>query len=131
MILRNSFLYSSLTGTWLLSVVLLVCLPFTAVGQSPRTADDFNNRGLQRQNQGDLDGAIEDYTKALSLKATAKVHAVAYNNRANARLAKNDIDGAVADYGKAIELQPMDFENYYNRGIDKHLMPPSPTSQKP
>jgi tetratricopeptide (TPR) repeat protein len=106
----------SLHTLWFFGVCLITCLPFTTYSQSLRTAVDYNNRGLERQDQGDIEGAIEDYTKALSLKANAKVLAVTYNNRANARLRKNDLDGAVADYGKAIELQPMDFENYYNRG---------------
>ena len=117
MIQRNGLLSSALQliAIWLLGFVLVIAFPFTSVSQTPRTAEDYNNRGLQRQSGGDLDGAIEDYTKALSVKANAKVHAVAHNNRANARLAKSDIDGAIADYGKAIELQPMDFENYYNQ----------------
>ncbi len=38
-------------------------------GQTPRTAEDYNTRGLERQNNGDLEGAIEDYSKAISLKA--------------------------------------------------------------
>jgi hypothetical protein len=34
---------------------------FVAVGaswQNPKTAEEYNNRGLDRQNSGDLDGAI-------------------------------------------------------------------------
>ena len=102
----------------LLACLLIVgCVAGYASAQSPRTAEDYNNRGLERQNRGDIDGAIEDYTKALTIKDKTVVHATAYNNRANARLNKNDVDGAIADYGKAIELQPNNFENYYNRGI--------------
>jgi len=43
--------------------------------QTPKTAEDYNNRGLDRQNNGDLEGAIADYTKTLSLKAPAIVRA--------------------------------------------------------
>jgi tetratricopeptide (TPR) repeat protein len=85
--------------------------------QDPKTAQDYNNRGLDRQNSGDLDGAIADYTKALSLKAQAFILATIYNNRANAFMARNNFAEAVADYGSAIKLQPSNFENYYNRGI--------------
>ena len=30
---------------------------------------------------------------------------------------KNDLEGAISDYTKAIEVQPNDYENYYNRGV--------------
>ena len=32
-------------------------------------------------------------------------------------MAKNDLAAAIDDYGRAIELQPANFENYFNRGI--------------
>jgi tetratricopeptide (TPR) repeat protein len=98
-------------------VFLLTCHASLLQAQAPKTAEDYNNRGLEKQSHGDLDGAIEDYTKAVSLKAKPIITATAYNNRANARLSKNDFAGAIADYGKAIELQPDNYENYYNRGV--------------
>jgi tetratricopeptide (TPR) repeat protein len=79
--------------------------------QNPKTAEDYNNRGLDRQNSGDLDGAITDYTKALSFKTIAAVQATIYNNRANAFMAKNDLAAAIADYSSAIQLQPSNYEN--------------------
>ena len=91
--------------------VLFVVLIGYSNGQTPRTAEDYNNRGLDRQNKGDIDGAIEDYTKAISLKGKSITLATAYNNRANARMSKNDLDGAIEDYSKAIEIQPDNFEN--------------------
>ena len=109
--------------TSLLSLTITVVLigwtsaSVVALPQSPKTAEDYNNRGLDRQNKGDLEGAIADYTKALSLKAIPMVLATIYNNRANAFMAKNDLAAAIADYGSAIKLQPSNFENYYNRGI--------------
>ena len=83
----------------------------TALAQTPRTAEEYNNRGLDRQNSGDLDGAIADYTKALSLKGKPIAIATIYNNRANAYMAKNDFAAAVADYGTAIQLQPDNFRH--------------------
>src|SRR5829696_8982108 len=99
---------------------LLLCLALAVVfasWQDPKTAEEYNNRGLDRQNSGDLAGAIADYTKALSLKAKPAIMATIYNNRANAFMAQNDLAAAIADYGSAIQLQPSDFENYYNRSI--------------
>src|ERR1700682_2263070 len=74
--------------------------------QTPRTAEDYNNRGLERQGKGDIEGAIDDYTKAIALKARPNTIAIAYNNRANARMSKSDLEGAISDYSKAIEIQP-------------------------
>jgi len=89
----------------------------TKLGQNTRTAEDYNNRGLERQGKGDLEGAIDDYTKAVALKARPSTIATAYNNRANARMSKNDLEGAISDYSKAIELQPGESENFYDRGV--------------
>src|SRR5262252_2955447 len=97
--------------------VVVVASFLAASGQQLKTAEDYNNRGLEKQGKGDLDGAIEDYTAALAMKARPSTLAAAYNNRANARTSKNDLAGAVADYSKAIELEPANEENYYNRGV--------------
>jgi tetratricopeptide (TPR) repeat protein len=92
--------------------IAVVFISWTSVpAQTPKTAEDYNNRGFDRQNSGDLDGAIADYTKALSLKAPPIIIATTYNNRANALMAKNDFAAAAADYGSAIQLQPENFEN--------------------
>ena len=40
----------------------------SAFSQTPKTAEDFNNRGVSRRSKGDVEGAIEDFTKAISLK---------------------------------------------------------------
>jgi tetratricopeptide (TPR) repeat protein len=98
-------------------LLILVIAAVSTSWQTPKTAEDYNNRGLDRQNSGDLDGAIADYTKALSLKANPITLATIYNNRANAFMNKNDLAAAIADYGSAINLAPTNFENYYNRGI--------------
>ena len=73
-----------------------------AWSQSPKTAEDYNNRGLERQNRGDLDGAIADYTKTIELDPT---HALAYANRGvvKALLKKPD---ASADFEAAFRLNP-------------------------
>ena len=98
---------------YFLTALFLVGAFSISNAQSLKTAEEYNNRGLEKQGRGDIDGAIADYTSAVSLKAKASTLATAYNNRANARISKNDLDGAIADYSKAIELQPADEENYY------------------
>jgi tetratricopeptide (TPR) repeat protein len=83
---------------------------------SPKTADDFSNRGFARQNKGDLDGAIQDYNQALNLDPR---NVEALYRRGLARQAKGDPDGALADYNQAIDLSPKQADAYSNRAFIK------------
>ena len=90
--------------TRLLLNLILAFIISAAQTPSPRTAEQYNDRGLERQNKGETEAAIEDFSKAISLRPPALLLAAVYYNRANARLSKNDLEGAVADYSKAIEI---------------------------
>ena len=92
--------------TILIVFVLSLTVSFAAFGQTPKTAEDYNNRGLERQAKGDIAGAIEDYTTAITHAGRPEHLTVFYFNRANARVAKEDWDGAIADYAKSIEFAP-------------------------
>ena len=72
----------------------------------------YFKRGLAKQRQTDLDGAIADYTEAIQLRPNL---AFAYNNRGNAKTAKGDIDGGIADYTEAIRINPNDVSYYVSR----------------
>jgi tetratricopeptide (TPR) repeat protein len=54
-----------------------------SLGQKSEKASDYYNRGLQKQDSGDLEGALAAYDKALELQPRL---AEAYNNRANIKL---------------------------------------------
>ena len=56
-------------------------------------------------NTGDLDAAIDDYSKSISL---APENAWVYSVRGAAYGAKGDLDAAIDDYSKAISLNPED-----------------------
>src|SRR5271166_1832460 len=86
-----------------------------AIKLKPDSAEAYYSRGNAKDDKGDSDGAIADYTKAIELKPD---YAEAYYNRGVAKKAKSDFDGAIADYTKAIELKP-DMAAYYNRGNAK------------
>jgi tetratricopeptide (TPR) repeat protein len=62
----------------------------------------YNNRGLVKKIEGDLEGAIEDYTKAIQLKSN---YVDAYYNRGDAKRAKGDMDGAIANHTKAMQIK--------------------------
>lgn len=63
----------------------------------------YHNRSMMRLQSKDIDGALDDLNKAVSINPKV---AEIYNGRAIARLQKGDSDGALADYEKAIELKP-------------------------
>src|SRR6266550_2684360 len=64
---------------------------------------DLVNRGIEKGKNGDLDGAISDYTRAIELKPD---YARAYYNRAVTKQAKGDTAGAKADFKAAEKLDP-------------------------
>jgi tetratricopeptide (TPR) repeat protein len=74
----------------------------------------FNNRGIARNDKGDIEGAIADSDEAIRLKPD---YAVAFCNRGIARKDKGDIEGAIADYDEAIRLKPDYHDAFNNRGI--------------
>jgi tetratricopeptide (TPR) repeat protein len=85
-----------------------------AVEQStPRTVDDFLQRGNEYYENGDYDRAIADYTSALSLlnyprqvSGTENLQPfyVLLENRAFAYINKNDYDRAIENYTALVEL---------------------------
>jgi lipoprotein NlpI len=92
-----------------LSVVL-------SAGIAQTSAVDYFNRGVAEKANGDFEGAIADYNRAIELDPK---YAAAYSNRGNAKQAKGDLDGAIADCNRAIELDPKDAVAHKNRGVAK------------
>lgn len=84
------------------------------VDASQLTAADFLNRGLDKYNRGDYDGALEDYEESLKINPN---YALAFNNRGVVRKAQGDLQAAFDDYNIAIRLNPTDPDAIYNRGI--------------
>jgi tetratricopeptide (TPR) repeat protein len=76
----------------------------------------LNNRGNTKQEEGDLDGAIADFTAAIELEPSAI--APRYN-RGNARSIAGDLDGAIDDYTSAIEADPDFAPAYQRRGLTR------------
>jgi len=74
----------------------------------------YHKRGIAKRLLGDIDGAIEDYTKAIQL---APKSAGSYFNRGNAKSLKGNLDAAIKDYTRAIALHPRYEEAYRVRGF--------------
>ena len=74
---------------------------------------DLVNRGIEKAKDGDLDGAIADFTRAIELNPKDDAP---YYNRAQAKRLKKDAAGAIADYNRAIGLGSTNPAAYNNRG---------------
>jgi tetratricopeptide (TPR) repeat protein len=83
------------------------------------TASDFLIESSEKYKKGDLQGAIADLDKAISLNPD---YAEAYNSRGLTYRALKDYQKAIADYDKAIALNPKLALAYTNRGIIYHAL---------
>jgi tetratricopeptide (TPR) repeat protein len=104
-----------------LPFILLLAFATTAPAQTPRTAKDFVKRAATRYLKGDLDGAIDDYSRALETEPRV---ADVYVKRGGARRAKGDLNGAIDDFNQAYDIDPLSVHNdrsvaeaYSNRGF--------------
>src|SRR2546423_10008942 len=125
--------------------VISLWLPVTvfAQAQTPEAALNLFQNAVKKTKNGDLDGAIEDYTRAINLSShldTRKnpttrsgnsftagdasseeitvidpLTANAYTNRGLARYRKGDYGGAIEDYDRALRIRPGLAAAYLNR----------------
>jgi tetratricopeptide (TPR) repeat protein len=75
-------------------------------------ATAYRVRGLLRQDRGEVDLAIEDYTAAIALHDQ---EADSYFYRGQAHLLRRDWAGAEADFSQALRLDPQLIEAYQQR----------------
>jgi tetratricopeptide (TPR) repeat protein len=108
----------SLMGRVSLLLAFFLLLTSALRSQSRGSAVRYYESGIAKKANGDLDGAISDYTKAIEINPR---YAEAYGNRGLARKTKGDLVGAIADYDKAITLNSRLKEAYNNRGLARQL----------
>lgn len=91
------------------------CVAWFQLPKQPedRRAMISGNRKLQGK---DIDGAIADFTRAITINPSNSGY---YVIRANAKERKRDYDGAIADCTQAIKVNPKDAAGYDCRGIMK------------
>jgi Tfp pilus assembly protein PilF len=72
-------------------------------------ATSYNNIGTVLYDQGDLEGALQEYRKALEIQEIEAPNSLSvarsYNNIGTVLSAQGDLDGASKDYRKASEIQ--------------------------
>ncbi|MTJ08284.1 MULTISPECIES: tetratricopeptide repeat protein [unclassified Anabaena] len=79
----------------------------------PDDAIGYKNRGNNRAELGDYEGAIADYTQAIQINN----HDVdAYYHRGNAYSDLGNYSAAITDYTQAIKINSQYIDAYYNRG---------------
>jgi tetratricopeptide (TPR) repeat protein len=79
-----------------------------------QSAINYNDRGVAKFRSGNIQGAIQDYDRAISI---APKYGESYVNRGIAKFRVGNVKGAIQDYDRAIAIDPKDGEAYYNRGI--------------
>ncbi|MEO6874493.1 MAG: tetratricopeptide repeat protein [Opitutaceae bacterium] len=98
-----------LTGATIAGAMLLALTP----ALSAQTATTYVTSALEKSRDGNYDGAIADFTKAIDLNSS---YVGAYNGRALAKSKQGNFDGAIEDYSAALKLKPAFTEAYFNRG---------------
>jgi tetratricopeptide (TPR) repeat protein len=82
-------------------------------------ATDYFLAGNEKNERGDFQGAINDYTRAISISPRL---AEAFNNRGLLKAYSGDIAGALADYNQSLKIKPQQPEPYNNRGRIKEKL---------
>jgi tetratricopeptide (TPR) repeat protein len=82
--------------------------------QQNLSPDDFLIQGVEKEAQGNRQGAISDYNEAIRLNP--RLFATFFS-RGNVRSALGDKQGATADFDKSIQLNPNFIFAYNNRGL--------------
>jgi Tfp pilus assembly protein PilF len=117
--------YRKLTGKNLAAIIAEVT-PFQASPDAKAAAvppevndvDELHQRGVEKINKGDLNGALADFTRAIKMSPE---NAAGYTNRGHVRLLKGDLDEAGADYSRAIEVDPEFGTAYRGRANARHM----------
>ena len=86
-----------------------------AIKLDPENLDAYFYRGVTRDNIGDYNGAIMDYTKVVFFSPSADV----YFNRGNSKYSLMNYMGAKEDFEKAIELDTSFIQAKYSLAVTK------------
>lgn len=87
-----------------------------AIELNPKNLDAYFYRGVTKDNIGDYNGAILDYTKVIFFEPSADV----YFNRGNSKYSLMDYYSAKEDFEKALELNPEFTDAKYSLATTKY-----------
>ena len=86
------------------------------MGPKPNDAQGFDERARARRFNGDMNGAIADFSRVIEFEPKSES---AVYSRGITRLQKGDYDAAIADLNRVIELSPNTADYYSDRGLAK------------
>ena len=86
------------------------------IAMEPKNLDAYFYRGLAKNDLGDFQGAIVDYSKIILIEPDADT----YFNRGNSRYNMEDFEGAKLDYEKAYELDNNFIDALYSLACTKY-----------
>ena len=104
------------------TTAIAAALSLLALGSSVITAyanplaNNSFNSGVDKYEQGDFQGAITDFSKAIEINPQ---DASAFLNRGVAKTKLGDYPGSIADFTKALEINPQYANALHNRGAAK------------
>jgi tetratricopeptide (TPR) repeat protein len=87
------------------------------ISKNQNIASAYYYRGIAKNDRGDLNGAIDDFDKAIAIRPN---YALVYNIRGVAKNGIKDFKGAVEDYDKAIAIFPNNEMAFNDRGTAKY-----------
>tara|TARA_Y100001968_G_C19428090_1_gene755492 strand:- start:1521 stop:2573 length:1053 start_codon:yes stop_codon:yes gene_type:complete len=85
---------------------------------SSKEGEFYVNRGIERLDSGDREGAMSDFSEAINLQYMLFVN---YRNRAVVKSQLNDYKGAILDLSKSIDIKPS-AQSYILRGKIKRRL---------
>jgi len=99
----------------LAAVLFIALLAAGARAQTPRSAEDFQERAAERYTRADYEGAIADFTQAIELMSRP------WKGDPKRDPRRNNWSGAAAEaddgFGRARVLDPAVANVYTNRGV--------------
>jgi tetratricopeptide (TPR) repeat protein len=79
----------------------------------PNNPETYIKRGSLKNNIGNYNGAINDFSKAIEIQPK---NATCFLKRGDAKKFNHDNTGAIKDYNKSIEIDPNNGNVYFSRG---------------
>ena len=98
------------------SLVTFAFITFHHENLNAKSAEFYNERGRDKLDAEDYQGAISDFTKAIEINPK---NGDFFYNRGLAKENLEDYQGAISDFTKAIKINPKDADAYHIRGSIK------------
>ena len=95
---------------------VLLILMFLGFSVNAQTAQEYGKSAIKKAENGDLYGAIADFTKQIEINPK---DFIAFMNRGISKSSLGDHSGAMEDFTKSIKIEPNYADPYINRGLSK------------